>query len=320
MFQIRDMMVAASLCAVCIAGCGPNDWNVYKSPDFAPDTLRDKKVLLVSDACVRRFTKDVKPYVCLSDSRRAAEKLSRGLAAYMTSQGITEPVIGPVSAGGAVDTEKKWQVSRYPLGKTAVKPPPYWTSDQWRKLSGGDGHEAVRCLIAPICAKFRSDPKSVSELDAKTEFREIVQKLGKSGECDYVLLTTSQSWISGYEIRLKTALPQGIITAIATLGTVSAAVFPVTYISTHVVLVDARTGELVWANSYTNGGNDNRLALQLYDGEGWDLRYDDEGRFDSDLVAGIPDPKVQSWCRKPWNGPWLEWSKYLLYHLPDRQK
>ena len=318
MNRMSGVVAAAAVTITGLLGCAPGDRNVYRADNFSANQIQGKKVLLVTDACVKRFTKDVKPYVCLSDSRRSSAKLAMGLSAYLVSQGMPRPVLGPRTVGGFVAEAKDQPVSNYPAGQAAPCRPPFWLSEEWGSLEGLGVQapaEMAKALAAAAHAVYKRDPKKVSELAGNDAFREAVKLLGQRSGCDYVLLATSEGWISSYEIRLKTAMPQAFITAAATLGTVSAAAFPVTYVTTHVALVDARTGSLLWANQYSNGGDDNRLAVQLYDGEGWDLRYEDAGRFDKALVEKISDPQLQAWSQKPWNGPWLQWTKDLLYHL-----
>ncbi len=309
----RRAAVAFGLAGVVlgVAGCGASLSKVYESPRLADADLLNKPILIVPDVCVTRFLPDgKKEYVCLSDSRRACEKAATALRAFLCASGFPAPTEGPLGVGGFLAADAALDCAPYPSTLAAASKPPLWLDGAWANWRKDSAPSMERCLMQGTCREGASRPKGPTKATEGEEFRAAVRALGARYGCEYVLLVGARGRVVAKVQQIREALPGAIVTATLTLGTFSAAVMSANYLLTHAVLLDAKTGESIWENSYAFGGQQSDQVFLLY-GNHFLCRKEEAGRANE----ALRDPGLQAWARMPWHAPWQGWAAQVLSPL-----
>jgi len=308
---------ALVLISAALSGCRSD---VFRHPDFHPQLLRGKRVALVADARVHRRDGGDRWYACVSDSRRAARRLATALSAYLASHGLPAANVELLSVGHAVGGGygSPGGVSRWPgevprTGRRAV-----WMNEPWQQWPPAEAEAAQAHLIDAVRMDFAFHRHAAAQLAGNAAFQQAIGKLREQYGCDYVLVAASWGQVArpdqvyeDYTVEMGYCRDRFYAGSRATFRPLP------TGLRTEVALVDARTGQLLWANLRDDNDEDGTyLPRRLFGGEGRHLRYEDvdprPGRVVRRVLAGLDDPALEVWCRRPWNGPWLRWADRLL--------
>ncbi|HUW34624.1 MAG TPA: hypothetical protein VM223_23695 [Planctomycetota bacterium] len=318
MKHIFCLSVACLLC-ILLTACQPSEDYVWRADGFSTQVLQGKTLLLVNDVVITRLLDNGKDeYVCLSDSKRVLEKTNRALMAYMAAQGHPIPEVGPCGIGGFLDPANPYEVASYPFCPTRAGRPPLLLDTKWQKWLDNGASELEADLLRPIYRDYPPNPKTPEHLSRDEKFRRAVREVGNQYKCDLLLLVASRGRIVYRQEQMRKGLPQMIGTAVLSLGTFSGAVMPADYILTYAVLMDAKTGDLLWANVYPFGGQESDKVFELYGGAR--LTFDEQGKADEKLVGPIADPELRAWISQKCNMPWMDWSRNVLFPLSEGKK
>lgn len=319
-------------------GAAPSNENVTSDPTFAQVTLRDKKVLVVTDLSVSRISPDGKSdYISLFDSRRATQKAALSVAAFLVSQGLPKPDIRLMSVGEFLEPDHEHRVCRYPFGEPQSSKPPFWMSDECRSGAnpGANGIDAPSVqLVAAVFDAFRAYMTRTNgklhggTADGEEALSKAIQQLTHRYACEYVLVVTGCGRIVTADDVDRVVWPQILLTstlsAVGSLGLfgIGIASYPVPSLVTVAILADAETGKLLWINTHPVIQSDLPNDL-VYGSHGVTLfgghpvnhwhSYETE-HLDKSLVGKVTDPALREWSGRRCNVFWLNWAKHVLYY------
>ncbi len=288
---------------ICTAGCVTSPSSRYVFEQRQPGTdARGGKILVVTDICVKRnFTKDhgKGEYVSVFDSRRASRKAREAFTAFLLSERFPEPQSISMAIGGHSNDQVEYNICEYPLGSGTIAKPPFWINPAWQRQFPANAATHACDLLRPISTVFHDHPNEAHALAKRKSFQAAIQALKDTYHCDAVLLVVGEGKLISVREQMKEVLPQAIISAVVTLGTVSFAVYHVNYITLHAALVDADSGEIVWANRVHLGPEYDALVRLLYEPQG--LTYEDvepKGVL-AEIGERISDPRWRAWHTMP---------------------
>lgn len=264
--RCRSSIILIMLLVLSACASAPSKKFVYVEPDSDSKFRHIARVAIIVDVCLVRDVVGDNDYWVVQESRSAERHMLDAAKAYLTGKGYEVSYAQAPFVGAFKNREKLFKVCDTAGGEITEKNPPLFESEGL--ADSAVLREALLNIIPKIPVSQRQNSSLSDICCSNPEMKNYMSIIAKNTGGDATLFFIGHGVIVSAGKQLTQGLTTGLLTAVLTLGTVSAYQYNISFMDTYAVLVDNTTGEILWSNSMRIE-KDGFTDEAFYDAEKW---------------------------------------------------
>ncbi|MBA3028731.1 MAG: hypothetical protein FP816_07970 [Desulfobacteraceae bacterium] len=210
---------------------------------------RVETIGIINDVCLVRDITGNDDYVSIEDSKLAEAHMTKSACAYMEQKGYTVKVHLSPFVGGFKTPDKETKVADCKGGDVTMHGAPFYTHDTIREDKPFQESliHSIRKALAAVDQMKKSPSEAISFDD---ETQKYLKHIADHENIDTALFIIGNGVIVSTGKSVGQAVATGMLTGILTMGMVTYSKYDVSYLDSYIVLVDLKSGKMLWSNSF----------------------------------------------------------------------
>lgn len=250
---LRNLFVV--IFALLFSSCAnvPTKQFVHTGPTYKQSMPKIARVAIINDVCIARDAIGSDDYFSIEDSQVAESFMLAGAKEYLQQKGYEVVLQQSPFVGAFKKPDTLFKVAQREGTEVSDKYSPFYISDSL--LTDEPYKQALIKVITQVLQSVEQQESSPSEVFlSKENMQKSLDVIAKRTDADIVLFLIGQGVIVPKGKSVAQGITTAAITTALTLGWFTYARWNVSYLDTYAGLVDLKTGEVLWSNSFRHEG------------------------------------------------------------------